>query len=210
MMLTGMVFLSWGRPTPQEQKACIDKSGVFNYDTKYKGATAKPVACLKEDQGLSKDGFLLNHARVLVGSGLETYEKGKTALKTWRHFGLNWAFVDPKTPIQNGVKFCVCVKEFLPWVTLPLQIVYVNESIRKKKTAASFGFGSGTLQGHLLAGEERFSIELDDNNQVWYEIVSFSKPADFLSFIGYPYVQLRQKYFAHQSVNAVKKHLTAS
>ncbi|KAK9230828.1 hypothetical protein WN943_021058 [Citrus x changshan-huyou] len=210
MMLTGMVFLSWGRPTPQEQKACIDKSGVFNYDTKYKGATAKPVACLKEDQGLSKDGFLLNHARVLVGSGLETYEKGKTALKTWRHFGLNWAFVDPKTPIQNGVKFCVCVKEFLPWVTLPLQIVYVNESIRKKKTAASFGFGSGTLQGHLLAGEERFSIELDENNQVWYEIVSFSKPADFLSFIGYPYVQLRQKYFAHQSVNAVKKHLTAS
>ncbi|KAH9662473.1 UPF0548 protein [Citrus sinensis] len=209
-MLTGMVFLSWGRPTPQEQKACIDKSGVFNYDTKYKGATAKPVACLKEDQGLSKDGFLLNHARVLVGSGLETYEKGKTALKTWRHFGLNWAFVDPKTPIQNGVKFCVCVKEFLPWVTLPLQIVYVNESIRKKKTAASFGFGSGTLQGHLLAGEERFSIELDENNQVWYEIVSFSKPADFLSFIGYPYVQLRQKYFAHQSVNAVKKHLTAS
>ncbi|KAK9227905.1 hypothetical protein WN944_020849 [Citrus x changshan-huyou] len=210
MMLTGMVFLSWGRPTPQEQKACIDKSGVFNYDTKYKGATAKPVAFLKEDQGLSKDGFLLNHARVLVGSGLETYEKGKTALKTWRHFGLNWAFVDPKTPIQNGVKFCVCVKEFLPWVTLPLQIVYVNESIRKKKTAASFGFGSGTLQGHLLAGEERFSIELDENNQVWYEIVSFSKPVDFLSFIGYPYVQLRQKYFAHQSVNAVKKHLTAS
>ncbi|ESR38565.1 hypothetical protein CICLE_v10026505mg [Citrus x clementina] len=205
-----MVFLSWGRPTPQEQKACIDKSGVFNYDTKYKGATAKPVACLKEDQGLSKDGFLLNHARVLVGSGLETYEKGKTALKTWRHFGLNWAFVDPKTPIQNGVKFCVCVKEFLPWVTLPLQIVYVNESIRKKKTAASFGFGSGTLQGHLLAGEERFSLELDENNQVWYEIVSFSKPADFLSFIGYPYVQLRQKYFAHQSVTAVKKHLTAS
>lgn len=83
-----MVFLSWGRPTPQEQKACIDKSGVFNYDTKYKGATAKPVACLKEDQGLSKDGFLLNHARVLVGSGLETYEKGKTALKTWRFIDL--------------------------------------------------------------------------------------------------------------------------
>lgn len=66
----------------------IFRSGVFNYDTKYKGATAKPVACLKEDQGLSKDGFLLNHARVLVGSGLETYEKGKTALKTWRFIDL--------------------------------------------------------------------------------------------------------------------------
>ncbi|KAJ4714102.1 UPF0548 protein [Melia azedarach] len=205
-----MLFFCWGRPSPQEQKACTDKSGVFNYESKYKGATAKPVSSLKEDRELSKDGFLLNHARFLVGSGLETYEKGKTALQTWRHFGLNWTFVDPKTPIQNGAKFCVCVKEFLPWVMMPLQVVYVNESRRGKKSAASFSFGSGTLEGHLLAGEERFSIEMDENNQVWYEILSFSKPAHFLSLIGYPYVQLRQKYFAHQSVNAVKKHLTAS
>lgn len=59
------------------------------------------------------------------------------------------------------------------------------------------------------AGEERFSIELDENNQVWYEILSFSKPAHPLSFIGYPYVMLRQKYFAHQSSNAIMKHLNA-
>lgn len=57
------------------------------------------------------------------------------------------------------------------------------------------------------AGEERFSIELDENDQVWYEVLSFSKPAHFLSFIGYPYVQLRQKYFAHQSANAVLKNV---
>jgi hypothetical protein len=58
------------------------------------------------------------------------------------------------------------------------------------------------------AGEERFSIELDENNQVWYEILSFSKPAHFLAFIGFPYVLLRQKYFARQSTNAVLKQLT--
>lgn len=67
-----------------------------------------------------------------------------------RHFGLNWAFVDPKTPVQNGVKFCVCVKEFLPWVMMPLQVVYVNENKRSKQAMASFRFGGGTLQGHLL------------------------------------------------------------
>lgn len=67
-----------------------------------------------------------------------------------RHFGLNWAFVDPKTPITSGVKFCVCLKEFFPWLMMPLQVVYVNESRNKKKAMASFGFGSGTLQGHLL------------------------------------------------------------
>ncbi|KAE8709475.1 UPF0548 protein [Hibiscus syriacus] len=144
-----------------------------------------------------------------VGSGFETYEKGKTALQNWRHFGLDRAFVDSKTPIKSGEKFCVCLKEFLPWVMMPLQVVCVKENIRAKtkKTVASFGFGSGTLQGHLLAGKERFSIELDENDQVWYRVISFSKPARFISFVGYPYVQLRQTYFAHQSVNAVLKHI---
>ncbi|KAG5623245.1 hypothetical protein H5410_008463 [Solanum commersonii] len=228
-----MVFLSWTRPSPEEQKACINKSGSFNYDNRFRGATDKPAPLLKQDRELAKDGFSVNCARVLVGSGRETFEKGKAALQNWRfgisviyaeiscdqwsdyvpnqlcrHFGLNWAFVDPKAPIQSGTKFCVCVKEFFPWLMMPLQVVYVTENKNSKK-GASFSFGSGTLQGHLLAGEERFSIALDENDLVWYEILSFSKPAHLLSLFGYPYVLLRQKYFAHHSGIAVKKHLSA-
>jgi hypothetical protein len=33
---------------------------------------------------------------------------------------------------------------------MPLQVVYVHEKRKANKTMASFGFGSGTLQGHLL------------------------------------------------------------
>lgn len=33
---------------------------------------------------------------------------------------------------------------------MPLQVVYVNENKRTKKSVASFSFGSGTLAGHLL------------------------------------------------------------
>ncbi|KAI3808371.1 hypothetical protein L1987_24320 [Smallanthus sonchifolius] len=205
-----MVFLSWARPSPKEQKDCINRSGTFNYDGKYRGATAKPLSVLKEDKELSRDGFLINHSKIMVGSGSDAYEKGKTALKTWRHFGLNWAFVDPKTPIENGMKFCVCVKEFIPWLRMPLQVVYVNETKSRKTNVASFGFGGGTLRGHLLSGEERFSIEMDGNNQVWYEILSFSKPAHPLSVVGFPYVFLRQKYFAHQSSDAVRKFVSSN
>ncbi|KAI3462323.1 hypothetical protein Pfo_018986 [Paulownia fortunei] len=210
-----MIFLCWSRPSRQEQKACINKSGVFNYDSKYKGATAKPAFALKQDGELSDSGFLVNHARTLVGSGLETFEKGKSALQNWRlwesvvHFSLNWAYVDPKTPIQSGVKFCVCAKAIFPWLLMPLEVVYVDESRNSKKAVASFSFGSGTLQGHLLAGEECFSITMDEKNDVWYEILSFSKPANFLSLIGYPYVLLRQKHFAHDSRLAMQKHLSA-
>uniref|UniRef100_A0A6N2LXQ7 DUF1990 domain-containing protein n=2 Tax=Salix viminalis TaxID=40686 RepID=A0A6N2LXQ7_SALVM len=193
MQAATMVFLCWAKPSLQEQEDCRNKADGFNYDSKYRGATSKHVSSLNE---LSKDGFLINHARVLVGSGAETYEKGKLALENWR-----------STPIRSGVKFCVCVKEFLPWVMMPLQIVYVNESRSSKKDMASF---CRYPSSHLLAGEERFSIEIDEKNQVWYEVLSFSKPAHFLSFIGYPYVQLRQKFFAHQSSNAVMKHLSGS
>lgn len=60
------------------------------------------------------------------------------------------------------------------------------------------------------AGEERFSIEIDENNQVWYEVLSFSKPASILSLVGYPYVMLRQKYFANESAKAMLKHINSS
>lgn len=203
-----MVFLSWTQPTPKDQKDCINKSGSFNYDIKYRGATVKQFSKLKEDKELKKDGFLINHSRILVGSGSDAFDKGKTALQTWRHFGLSWAFVDPKTPIEKGVKFCACVKEFVPWLRMPLEVVYVNDTRTPKTDVASFGFGGGTLKGHLLAGEERFSIEMDGNKQVWYEILSFSKPAHPLSVIGYPYVFLRQKYFAHQSSDTVRKFVS--
>nr|GLL26239.1 UPF0548 protein At2g17695 [Ipomoea trifida] len=202
-----MVFLFWDRPSPEDQKKCIDKCGSFNYDSEYRGATAKTAVSLQQDRELAKKGYFVNHARVPVGSGFKTFEKGKSALESWRHFSFDWTFVDPKTRIGVGEKFCVCVKEFFPWLVMPLQVVYVNETKKKGKGMASFGFGSGTLQGHLLAGEERFSIALDENDQVWYEILSISKPAHFLSLIGYPYVLLRQKYFAHQSSNAVRKYL---
>ena len=73
-----------------------------------------------------------------------------TQCKFCRHFGLNWAFVDSSTPVHPGVKFCVCAKEFLPWVVMPLQIVYVNENRGTNMARTCFSFGSGTLQGHLL------------------------------------------------------------
>ncbi|KAK9164632.1 hypothetical protein Syun_005534 [Stephania yunnanensis] len=204
-----MVHLCWTRPSPEQQKACLDRypTGSFNYDTKHRGASAKPFSSSLRES-LSKDGFSTNHTRVLIGSGLSAFNKGKAALQSWKHFGLNWAFVDPKTPVASGVKFCVCVQEFLPWLLMPLQVAYVNQIQDPKSLRATFGFGSGTLNGHLLSGEERFSIELDEKNQVWYEVLSFSKPAHLLSFVGYPYVLLRQKYFAHQSAQALLSHVT--
>nr|KAJ0221542.1 hypothetical protein LSAT_V11C200077390 [Lactuca sativa] len=163
----GLALLPKSRRIALASKTVIlDRLGTFNYDSKYRGAIVKPLSVLEEDKELSKDGFLINHSKTLVG-----------------HFGLSWAFVDPKTPIENGVKFCACVKEFFPWLRMPLQVVYVNETRNPKLAVSSFGFGGGTLRGHLLSGEERFSVEIDEEKQVWYEILSFLKPAHPLSLL---------------------------
>ncbi|KAE8710097.1 hypothetical protein F3Y22_tig00110328pilonHSYRG01277 [Hibiscus syriacus] len=86
----------------------VDRNGFlnwvwnFNHDTKYKGATAKPVSCIKEQGALQRwlfnqpcKGFLL----VLV---LRPMKRARLLCRNWRHFGLDRAFVDSKTPIKVG------------------------------------------------------------------------------------------------------------
>ncbi|KAJ0967917.1 hypothetical protein J5N97_024834 [Dioscorea zingiberensis] len=214
-MVLGGLLLSWGRPSSHQRKNFVSNAGSFNYDPQFHGASQESDQQKRQQEHLSKHGFFINRARVLLGSGAGTFTLAVSALRSWSHFQLDWAFVDPQTPVRAGTRFCVSLKELLPfWIVMPLQIAYVTDVPRARTGGSvtnkgSFSYGSGTLHGHLLAGEERFSIEWDEKDQVWYEIFSFSKPANLLSSIAYPYVQLRQKFFAQQSAQALLKHVTA-
>lgn len=64
---------------------CFCRTDSFNYDYECKGVTERSVSSLQKDKELSDKGFLLNHARVQIGSGQDTYEKGKNALQNWRY-----------------------------------------------------------------------------------------------------------------------------
>ncbi|XP_078448207.1 outer envelope protein [Wolffia australiana] len=192
-------LISWGPPSREQQRACLDASGgAFNYPAAFHGATAAA-----DPAALSAAGFHVNRSRVLLGSGPDTFRLAKSALLSWRHFRLGWAFVEQDTAVEQGTGFCVCVKEVLPWLAMPLRVAYVADR------EGRFGFGSGTLRGHLLAGEERFTVERDEEGRVFYEVFSFSKPAHPLAAIATPYVRLRQKFFAEESARALAEHLTS-
>uniref|UniRef100_A0A0E0J4R6 DUF1990 domain-containing protein n=2 Tax=Oryza nivara TaxID=4536 RepID=A0A0E0J4R6_ORYNI len=219
-MAWGGLFLSFSRPSQDQQKSCLSAAGGFNYDAPLHGASrpksvAKSTAGDTEasDKALVERGFFVNRSRVLVGSGTTTFNHAKSALLSWKHLALGWANVEPDTPVKAGTRFCICYKELIPWVMLPLQIAYVTDGNGSNSSGHGkgcvFAYGSGTLQGHLLAGEERFSVQLDEDDQVWYEVMSFSKPAHILSSLCYPYVQLRQKHFAHQSGQALLRHVAS-
>jgi uncharacterized protein (UPF0548 family) len=150
-----------------------------------------------------------------VGEGTETFARCVEALKKWEHFQLGWARVDASmTGIEVGE--CVCVEASVGpvWIANPLRIVRLTDR-RTKKAATTknegqdvvkrFTFAHGTLGGHLLAGEERFAVELGKNGEVYYEAYAFSRPAHALSVIGYPFVRLLQKRFHWDSSRAMKK-----
>lgn len=225
-MAWGGLFLTLGRPTLDQQKSCLAAAGGFNYDAALHGATRPKATCTltseaeadaeTSDKAATERGFFVNRSRVLIGSGADTFLHAKSALLSWRHLALGWADVEPDTPVKVGTRFCICYKELIPWVwvMLPLQIAYVSDNAKPpphpkgvSSKGAMFAFGSGTLQGHMLAGEERFSVEVDEEDRVWYEVASLSKPAHILATLCYPYVQLRQKHFARQSAQALRNHV---
>jgi len=55
------------------------------------------------------------------------------------------------------------------------------------------------------AGKERFSVELEDDDMVWYEVLSLSRTAHFFLLPTRPYIHHKQKLFSQQSTQAMLK-----
>jgi len=73
-----------------------------------------------------------------------------------------------------------------------------------------FGFAYGTLPGHIERGEERFLLEMSDDDSVWYDILAFSQPRHLLTKIGYPFVRRMQKRFGRESAAAMVRAVNLS
>mmetsp|Transcript_9678 Transcript_9678/g.13144 ORF Transcript_9678/g.13144 Transcript_9678/m.13144 type:complete len:219 (-) Transcript_9678:98-754(-) len=210
-----MVLLSLTRPSKETvDRTCLQaQRRGFCYPHPGESKDFPPIP-----PSATKHGYAIDHNRVQLGYGKEVYEKAKDALTSWKHFQLGWAEVDSTTEVKKGSPVCVKAKVFFFWTRQPLQIVYVEDQKKKglskkigietaggEKCTARFTFGHGCLHSHMLAGEERFAVEmLEEDNSVWYDVAAFSKPAGPLSSVFYPFVRLFQRRFAHCSQKAMK------
>jgi uncharacterized protein (UPF0548 family) len=87
------------------------------------------------------------------------------------------------------------------WSLNTCRIVYVVDDEGPVKR---YGFAYGTLPEHVESGEERFMVEWDQENaSVWYDILAFSRPNQFLACLAYPLVRRLQKRFARDSAAAM-------
>jgi uncharacterized protein (UPF0548 family) len=191
-----MFFLK--EPTPSTVAEFIASQRDLQFTYSAVGAT----------KGTAPDGFVVDHNRALLGTGVATYERAISALKQWRQFDLGWVSVVPNSiPLKVGATVAVKAHAFGSWSLNATRIVYLitdtdSSSVRR------FGFAYGTLPDHVECGEERFTVEYDEKStDVWYDILAFSKPQHPLVRMTYPLARLLQKRFSKDSMAHMRRIL---
>lgn len=145
-------------------------------------------------------GYVVDHNRIRLGSGDAAFASARLAVTRWKMFELGWVeLLWPDAPITAGTTVAVLARCWGFWSLNAARIVYtVNEPRR-------FGFAYGTLPEHVERGEERFLVEWLPNNEVWYDILAFSRPNSPLIQIGYPLARRLQKRFARDSMGSMSR-----
>ena len=176
------------KPTQREIKTFLNlqRTNAFSYPAVHGTQAAPPV------------DFDVDRNRALLGHGEDVFNAACEALRQWRMFPAGWTELVPTDAVQReGETLVMLARCFGTWWLNSCRIVYnFDERIPHRR----FGFAYGTLPGHVECGEERFTIEWDEDDQVWYELYSFSRPRHWLARLFYPLARRLQKKFVRQSL----------
>jgi uncharacterized protein (UPF0548 family) len=147
-------------------------------------------------------GYDVNHTRIKLGAGEEVFARARAALRHWVHFRLGWVEAwPPETKSETGEVVAIVARQVGLWWLSACRIIYVLDEEAPRQR---FGFAYGTLPDHAEMGEERFVVERDRaTDEVWYDILAFSRPHLLLTRLGYPYMRRVQKKFARASAAAM-------
>lgn len=175
-------------------------------------AGQRELAFTYPDVGASKGtppaGFNVDHTRARLGAGREAFEAGREALRRWKQFDLGWVTAGPaETPIEVGQVIAVWATILGVSVINACRIVYI---VYEDGPMTRFGFAYGTLPGHIEEGEERFLVEWDRaSNDVYYDILAFSRPRHWTARLGSPFARVQQRRFARDSAAAMQAAVKA-
>ncbi|MGI8918523.1 MAG: DUF1990 family protein [Pyrinomonadaceae bacterium] len=149
-------------------------------------------------------GYTVDHNRVQLGFGKECFERAVNAIRSWKQFDLSWVEAVPADiPIELGAAVGVLARHFGFWSLNVSRIVYL---IDESGPIEKFGFAYGTLTSHIEQGEERFTVRWHrDDDSVWYDILAFSRPNQYLIKFSRPVARMLQRRFANDSLNAMVK-----
>lgn len=147
-------------------------------------------------------GYVIDHNRIQLGRGRQTFERAKTAVRQWQMFHFDWLQLCwPDTCPEVGATVAVLIRRLGVWSLNACRIVYLLD---ESGPIDRFGFAYGTLPDHAERGEERFCVEWQHaDDTVWYDILAFSRPNQLPAKLAYPYVRQLQRRFAAASKQAM-------
>lgn len=187
-----MFFLS--QPSESDLERLLDHQREMPFSYAEVGATL----------GEAPAGYNVDHRRVRLGEGPETFACAAHALSRWRHFETGWTRVFPASaPVREEAVVCVVARHFGFYSLNPARIVRIVGERDRYPGYRRYGFVYGTLPAHSERGEERFSVEMLPDGSVWYDLYSFARGGDALIRLGYPVRRALQRRFARDSGRAM-------
>lgn len=184
------------KPEPYEIREFLADQAASDFTYAEVGAT----------NGELPDGYFVNQCRRQVGTGMGDFLTACAALESWTQLRLGWVDCWPSNArMQVGEKIAVLGRAFGLWWVNACRIVYTIDE--RGAGGARFGYAHGTLANHLATGEERFLVELDENEEVWIDIVSFSRPRLMAARLGYPLMKRAQRRFLRDSASQIAKQV---
>ena len=186
-------MISLRKPTTETVRAFLASQSGLDLSYPAVGATAtRPPS-----------GYTVDHTRTHLGEGEAVFAAAKAALGRWEQFNLGWVQAwSPDDSIKAGGLVGVTGRALGLWWLNACRVVYVVDE--RDGPVTKFGFAYGTLPEHAESGEERFLIEWDRaGGGVWYDILAFSRPNQFLARLGHPWVRRLQKRFGRDSTKAM-------
>ena len=219
-VLGGFPYLSLRRPSRPAVESYLARLSLlqvpFNHD--FAHLLCDPLC------NLPGAPFVINHRRVVVGSGQRDFDIASQLLLDFSFINaetLTWAevVVLPGTlqsstrRVRLGEVIGTLVRcGWLIWVLSPCRVTCVScdvehtTNMRVQTSGATIPplrsamVGFSTVKGHLLAGEERFRVELvpvpgSSTEEVVLDMLSFSRGDGWLGWLVFPVVRGIQRAF---------------
>jgi uncharacterized protein (UPF0548 family) len=214
-------MFTFRRPTDEDVRALLARQNGQPWSYDWPGITRTDPS--------HRRGWQIDHHRVLLGHGAETFAAACQALCGWHMFPSEMCQVFwPDCPQEPGEVVAVLYRSqvFRLWMLFPARVVYRVEqspdhwsgctteeaTIRggvappsmipspRPLVGALYGFAYGTLPEHPEWGEERFLVEWNTaDDSVWYDLLAVSRPSHWLARLGYPYARYEQAKFRRLS-----------
>ena len=181
-------------PTDERIREILEARSDAPFTHPHDGLTRAPIA-------ESPRGYRLDRYGAVIGRGDVAFERARSALMRFENYPVSFARVVPlREEFVPGLPFATSACHFGFASLHPCRVTFVEDAPHR------FGFGLGTLPGHIGAGEECFRVTLDPADaSVRYDVQAISRPAGVLGHLGAPVFRLFQSRFRRETVEAMRR-----